>query len=326
MAFEQIPKIEKDEFYIDVAFARAGKVKNNDTKKKNLQKIEAIRETILKQFERILNRYPRVDELDPFYQELFRAHVPFVKVKKSLAALLWVVQKVKYFSKVYSGKIKRGNEKDANRIRREFYGRINSLVKQVRSDLRFLEETRRILKGFPVVKTGFNTLCIAGFPNVGKTTLLSQLTGSQAEIAGYAFTTKGINVGFTPAKVQLLDTPGTLNRIEKMNVIEHTAYIAMKHLAHAIIYVFDATGNAASFVDQIILYRRIKKYDVPMIIYVSKLDLVDLPDELQDFDRVSYDELSAMLEKEYGMKDVPKKVKRDKPKRAKRKARRKARK
>lgn len=207
---------------------------------------------------------------------------------------------------MYYSKIKRGNERDANRTRREYYGRINSLVKQVREELRFLEETRGILKSFPVVKTGVPTLCIVGFPNAGKTTLLSQITGSQAEIAGYAFTTKGINVGFTPERIQLLDTPGTLNRIEKMNVIEHTAYIAMKHLAEALIYVFDPSGSAASFEDQIKLLERAREYDLPTFIYASRRDLVDLPEELKVFDILTYNELKAMLLKDYA---VPKKVK-----------------
>jgi len=309
MAFEQVPKIEKFDFYIEVAFAKARKVQNTDSKTKNLQKIEIVRDTLIAQFERIFKKYPAIDELDPFYYELFLAHVPVEEAKKSLAALLWVVQKTKFFSRQYSNKIKRANDRDVNRIRREYYGRINSLVKQVRDNLRFLEETRRILKSFPVVKTGVPTLCIVGFPNAGKTTLLSKLTGSQAEIAGYAFTTKGINIGFTPKRVQLLDTPGTLNRIEKMNVIEHTAYIAMKHLAEALVYVFDPTGSAASFEDQIKLYRRVKKYDLPILIYASKRDVADIPEDISSYDILTFDELKEVLDTDFAVEDVKKTTK-----------------
>ena len=42
-------------------------------------------------------------------------------------------------------------------------------------------------------------------------------------------------------KVQLIDTPGTLKRFDKMNVIEQRAHLAMKYCADMIIYIFDLT-------------------------------------------------------------------------------------
>ena len=54
---------------------------------------------------------------------------------------------------------------------------------------------------------------IAGFPSVGKSTLLTVLTGTTSEVAAYEFTTltciPGI-IHYNEAKIQLLDLPGII--------------------------------------------------------------------------------------------------------------------
>ena len=74
--------------------------------------------------------------------------------------------------------------------------------------------------------------------------------------------------------IQLLDTPGTLNRFNKMNDIEQQAYLVMKLVAEKIIYIFDLT-EPYPLKDQIKLYERIKELGKPVIIYLSKTDILD---------------------------------------------------
>lgn len=53
----------------------------------------------------------------------------------------------------------------------------------------------------------------AGFPSVGKSTILTQLTGTQSEVAAYEFTTLTCIPGvihYNDAKIQLLDLPGII--------------------------------------------------------------------------------------------------------------------
>ena len=137
--------------------------------------------------------------------------------------------------------------------------------------------TRKIMKGYPNVKTAIPTICICGFPNVGKSTLLAKISTAKPEIKNYAFTTKGLNLGYikTPKqKLQLIDTPGTLNRFEKMNVIEKQAYLAIKHCADLIIYIFDLT-EPYPLGAQEKLFNNLKKFNKPMIVYLSKTDVLD---------------------------------------------------
>ncbi|MBN1157548.1 50S ribosome-binding GTPase, partial [Candidatus Woesearchaeota archaeon] len=113
-------------------------------------------------------------------------------------------------------------------------------------------------------------------PNVGKTTLLFKLTGAKAEINSYPFTTKSINLGYFSngeEKIQVIDTPGTLNRFDRMNSIEQQAHLALKYLADTIVYVFDLTGEYP-MEQQLKLYDSIKKFNKKVIIYFSKEDVV----------------------------------------------------
>jgi small GTP-binding protein len=67
--------------------------------------------------------------------------------------------------------------------------------------------------GFEVTKFGHGRVALIGFPSVGKSTLLTMLTGTQSEAAAYEFTTltciPGI-IHYNDAKIQLLDLPGII--------------------------------------------------------------------------------------------------------------------
>lgn len=291
MAFMDIPTIENEAFYIDTAFGRARAVEGRDEKGKELDKLNIVKDDLVKRFEKILRQFPRMDELDPFYMQLAKIKLDVAQVKKSLGAILWAVQKVKFFHKMYDQKIKR--ERDLSRIkasRREFYGRIGSVVKQIKTDLIHLREARKTLVKFPSFKTGMTTVCIVGFPNVGKTTLLSKITGSKGDIQPYAFTTQSLNLGYWE-DIQFIDTPGTLNR-DKQNDIELLSELAMIYLADAFIYVFDGAEASMPLEEQKEFYERIKKIKKPLFVYVSKKE-----GGLDKYNPLSIEEIKKELEK-----------------------------
>lgn len=68
-------------------------------------------------------------------------------------------------------------------------------------------------EGWDVKATGDSRVGLIGFPSVGKSTLLTKMTGTHSEAAAYEFTTltciPGI-IRYKGAKIQLLDLPGII--------------------------------------------------------------------------------------------------------------------
>ena len=68
-------------------------------------------------------------------------------------------------------------------------------------------------EGFDVAKTGIARIGFIGFPSVGKSTLMSKLTGTFSAVAEYEFTTLTTVPGilhYKGAKIQILDLPGII--------------------------------------------------------------------------------------------------------------------
>jgi nucleolar GTP-binding protein len=291
MNFQDLIKVEKPDFYLGLAFRNAKEKANllrtkkllkgtrlEKSQKIELLKITVIKDSLLKNLNRILNAFPNFKGLPVFYLELVKCTLDYEQVKKSLGAVKWASQKVEDFFKIYRERITKckGLEK-INQYRREFYGRVSSLLKQITKELDVLESSRKVMKSYPSIKTSLPTVAICGFPNIGKTTLLYKLTGSKPEISNYAFTTKCINVAYLKEdnkKIQLLDTPGSLNRFNKMNNIEKQAYLAIKYCANLLVYVFDLT-EPYPLQDQILLFENLKETKKPIVLYLSKKDILN---------------------------------------------------
>jgi len=82
-----------------------------------------------------------------------------------------------------------------------------------------------------------------GFPSVGKSTLLTKLTGTESKIAAYEFTTLTCipgNIYYKGSKIQLLDLPGIIEGA-KDGKGRGRQVIAVARTCNLICIVLDAT-------------------------------------------------------------------------------------
>ena len=238
----------------------------------------------------ILDAVPEIEELHPFYQDYIDITVGVDDMKQALGALNWAYGILTQLEKDYAARIRRSAPEKATKLQKEAYGRISSVIYKIEKDLDFLDFAKANLRNMPTIDFEATTIVIAGFPNVGKSTLLRQITGAEPQVANYPFTTKGIQIGHTERhwkSIQIIDTPGLLDRpVLEMNNIEMNAIVALEHLADAILFIFDASETCGFHLDnQYNLLKQIEKIfgEIPVIYLFNKMDLIENKEYLNEY-------------------------------------------
>lgn len=272
--FNKIPPILTAQEIIDRAFKKAKKIQIADRnalykkKKTIIARIDSFSNTNISILEKYVKNFPSIDNLHPFYQELIDIRIDINKLKKSLGAVDWARKTIQSIYLKQSKFLKKSRKIDSLiQKQNEIYGRISSIIKQIKKELDFLSEAQKIMKKFPDIKE-IPTVVIAGYPNVGKSSILKCLSKAKPEIAVYPFTTKEIHVGHIERNVrnvkeryQIIDTPGLLDRpFSERNKIEKQAISALSNLADIIVFVFDSSETCGySLEKQENLLKNLKK-------------------------------------------------------------------
>jgi nucleolar GTP-binding protein len=227
-----------------------------------------------------VNSFPGIYSLQPIYRELADALFQYDEIETAKFSLKKATRKIKEFQMHYLRKLQyERHTQNMRMLRKEAFGRMVGIVKQNKRHLDLLHEAGRALRKLPKFED-VPTVIIAGLPNVGKTSLLKAITGSEPEIALYPFTTKGLMLGYTDMgfqRVQFIDTPGLLDRpLAKRNKIEMQGIAALKHLANLIVYVFDVSETAGYTIEQQkeLLKELRKLFKVEIIPIANKIDIV----------------------------------------------------
>lgn len=263
---------------IEGSIARIKKIRDKDYKNEVLRKFDSLKDFLISKLDEIYNRIPG-KEISEFYKELFDLYIGWKNIVYAKRRIKFIRNKVLEFYSLYKNRVRILKKKeDIRKTSREFYGRVFSLLKRNKKAFLIYEEIEKFYRNMPRIKN-LPTIVITGLPNVGKSTLLKKLTGSEPEIRPYPFTTKDIMIGYIKlpyTDVQVLDVPGILDRdFEEMNVIERRAILALKYLANLIVYVFDLTETCGySIEEQENVLKRIRKnFNIETVLYFSKSDL-----------------------------------------------------
>jgi len=137
---------------------------------------------------------------------------------------------------------------------------------------------------------------LVGFPNVGKSTLLSVLTSAKPKIADYEFTTLKPNLGIVKYRdfqsFVMADIPGI---IEGAAEGKGLGYYFLRHIERNSILLFLIPADANDIVEQYeILVDELRRYNPEMLdkdrfVVISKSDMLD--EELKS-------EISSILDKD----------------------------
>jgi nucleolar GTP-binding protein len=146
--------------------------------------------------------------------------------------------------------------------------------------LAYLEEVRKHLSRLPQIDTNARTLIVTGFPNVGKSSFVNNVTKANVDVQPYAFTTQNLFVGHCDYKYatwQVIDTPGVLDHpLDQRNTIEMQAITALAHLNAAILFMLDISESCGYTIpQQIELFNSIKPLfqAKPLVICLTKIDI-----------------------------------------------------
>lgn len=264
-------------------------------KKSEEKRVETIGNVIESDLGNIIEKFPSYEQLPSFYRRLLDIKITRDRYKKSLGALQWCKTIVRDLKRQHIRKIRKSKDPS---ISKEFMGRVSSLLKKISSDLDELIDIKLTLKTFPSIE-GTPTIVIAGYPNVGKSTFMGNLTGSGVKIASYPFTTTDIMIGhktFRHQRYQIIDSPGLLDReMDERNRIELQAIVAMDELADVILFIIDPTTDIRKQVN--LLEEMRGKFETEFIVAVNKIDLLvggELEELREDMADIRFLEMSAI--------------------------------
>lgn len=134
--------------------------------------------------------------------------------------------------------------------------------------------------------------CLVGFPNVGKSTILSVISAAKPKIANYHFTTLTPNLGVVKIdedSFTVADIPGLIEGAAEGVGLGHDF---LRHIERTrlIIHVVDmgASEGRIPFEDYTAVRKELKNYSetlykLPEIIIANKMDLPDSEDNLKNF-------------------------------------------
>ncbi len=229
----------------------------------------------------LIKKFPSFENLPPFYREMADITVGIDRVRVSLSRLQWASKQTREITREYLIKMNRGGSRVE--VRREAFGRMSSVINSIEKDLDFLGEVRNTLRDIPSINPDLPTILIAGYPNVGKSSFIVDVTGARPEIASYPFTTKGIYVGHfirDGQTYQVVDTPGLLDRsLSERNDIERQALAALRYLKGVVLFILDPSEHSGFPLDsQLKLAEDVKSWvKLPVLVAANKADIVEYP-------------------------------------------------
>ncbi|KAK7733562.1 Nucleolar GTP-binding protein 1 [Botryosphaeria dothidea] len=263
------------------------------------RKVKYTAETFTEKIQAILEGFPKLQDIHPFHKDLLNTLYDADHFRIALGQLSTAKHLIETVARDYVRLLKYGQSLfQCKQLKRAGLGRMATICKRLKDPLLYLEQVRQHLGRLPSIDPNTRTLVICGYPNVGKSSFLRNISRADVDVQPYAFTTKSLFVGHFDHKMlrfQAIDTPGILDHpLEEMNTIEMQSITAIAHLRSAILYFMDLSEQCGYSVSaQIQLFHSIKPLfnNKLVFIVINKTDLM----KPEDLDAETQEKLQGML-------------------------------
>ena len=263
VSWRALPTVLTKEELLDKAYARAKKaadrVDDSDrvfrVRKQLNRMIQTASDILSTYLMDTVNLWPSLDQSPQFDVSMIDACVGCDDYRHHLSMLQWASNQISRIATQNTKKIIRTARIELmHEARREAYGRMSSLVGRIGPSLKWLSESREILKRLPSIDQLSPCIVVCGAPNVGKSAFISALSSGNMEVNHYPFTTKRIHLGhftFRRLQYQMVDTPGLLDRpMEKRNDIEMQAITALENLGSLVLFLIDESEDCGTPIEE----------------------------------------------------------------------------
>lgn len=148
-----------------------------------MRKVKFMQEATNEKLSAIVEGFPKLADIHPFYADLmnvlydkdhYKLALGHVNKAKSIVDNIAndYVRLLKYADTLYRCKM----------LKKAALGRTCTLIKKLKSSLAYLEEVRKHLGRLPQIDTNSRTLIITGYPNVGKSSFMNNVTNANVDV------------------------------------------------------------------------------------------------------------------------------------------------
>ena len=182
VTWRQLPTVLFEDEVLDKAFSRARKAADRvedpnrvfRTRKQMTRMVQTAADIIHTMLNETVQTWPSLDQSPQFDVAMIEACVGTDDYRHHLSMLQWGASQVQRIATQNNRKIIRTARIELmHEARREAYGRIGSIMGRVGPSLKWLNESREILKALPQIDSSLPVIVVCGAPNVGKSAFIS---------------------------------------------------------------------------------------------------------------------------------------------------------
>lgn len=148
-----------------------------------MRKVKYTQDTIREKLTGILEGFPKLEDIHPFFSDLINVLYDKDHYKLALGHVNSCRNLVDNIAKDYVRLLKYADSLyRSKQLKKAALGRMCTILKKLTSSLNYLEEVRKHLARLPSINPFERTLMLTGFPNVGKSSFINNISNTNADV------------------------------------------------------------------------------------------------------------------------------------------------